>query len=70
MNFHENPSLNAKKQPRSNTVLQVKSPQLLAEENQTCTIYSSCVESGGYDILGKHLQWKSKYSREGTQKHT
>jgi len=66
MNFHEYPSMNAEKQPRSNTALQVKSPWLFADGNQTCSIYSACMESSVYVILGKPLQWKSKYSREGT----
>ena len=66
VNFHENPSMNAEIQPRRNTVLQVNSSLLLADGNQTCIIYSACVESAGYNILGKPLQWKSKYSQKGT----
>jgi hypothetical protein len=64
-NFQEGPFNEREKQPKRHTALQVMCPQLLTDRNQTSAAYSARLESAKYDISGKPVQCKSRYSGQG-----
>jgi Fe-S oxidoreductase len=66
MNFQENPSKGRREPAEKNFVLQAKCPELVTDQNQTCTICSACMESAMAEISRKSLTWKMRYTRKHT----
>jgi hypothetical protein len=57
--------MEAQIQPKRYIVLQARDPQCFNNRKQTYKVCSACGGSAVYEVSGKSLQWKPKYSQKG-----
>jgi hypothetical protein len=66
LNFSRISQIETDIQTKSYGVLEVKTPLLLTDRNQTSGVCSACMENVCYEVSEKSFQREPIYSREGT----